>query len=66
VLKSGRAGYPPEKVAEVIWTALNIAKPAVRYAVVINKLTNWTIPRLLPARLVDRILAGQLGLRPSA
>ena len=63
-LNSGRAGYPPEKVAEVIWTALNTAKPAARYAVVINKLTNWTIPRLLPTRLVDRIIAGQLGLKP--
>ena len=63
-LSSGRAGYPPEKVAEVIWTALNTAKPAARYAVVINKLTNWTIPRLLPTRLVDRIIAGQLGLKP--
>ena len=63
-LKNGRAGYPPEKVAEVIWTALNTAKPAARYAVVINKLTNWTIPRLLPTRLADRIIAGQLGLKP--
>jgi len=63
-LKNGRAGYPPEKVAEVIWTALNTAKPAARYAVVINKLTNWTIPRLLPTRLADRIIAGQLRLKP--
>ena len=63
-LKNGRAGYRPEKVADVIWTALNTAKPAARYAVVINKLTNWTIPRLLPTRLVDRIIAGQLGLKP--
>jgi NAD(P)-dependent dehydrogenase (short-subunit alcohol dehydrogenase family) len=62
-LKTGRAGYPPEKVADAIWTALNTAKPATRYPVVINKLTNWTIPRLLPRRLVDRIIAGQLGLK---
>jgi NAD(P)-dependent dehydrogenase (short-subunit alcohol dehydrogenase family) len=62
-LKTGRAGYPPEKVADVIWTALNTAKPATRYPVVINKLTNWTIPRLLPRRMVDRIIAGQLGLK---
>jgi hypothetical protein len=26
-------------------------------------LQNWTIPRLLPARAVDRILALQLGLK---
>jgi len=63
-LKSGRAGYPPEKVADAIWTALNTAKPATRYAVVINKLANWTIPRLLPSRVVDGIIAGQLGLKP--
>ena len=62
-LKNGRAGYRPEKVADVIWTALNTAKPAARYAVVINKLTNWTIPRLLPTRLVDRLIAAQLGLK---
>jgi NAD(P)-dependent dehydrogenase (short-subunit alcohol dehydrogenase family) len=63
-LKNGRAGYPPEKVADVIWTALNTARPAARYAVVVNKLANWTIPRLLPTRIVDRIIAGQLGLKP--
>jgi hypothetical protein len=33
--------------------------------VVINRLTNWTIPRLLPRRVVDRIITGQLGLRPT-
>jgi NAD(P)-dependent dehydrogenase (short-subunit alcohol dehydrogenase family) len=62
-LKTGRQGYPPEKVGEVIWTALSAAKPAARYAVVIKALQNWTIPRLLPARVVDRIIAGQVGLR---
>jgi NAD(P)-dependent dehydrogenase (short-subunit alcohol dehydrogenase family) len=62
-LKSGRAGYPPEKVAEAIWTALNVAHPAARYPVVIKSFLNWTIPRLLPARWVDRIVAGQLGLK---
>jgi NAD(P)-dependent dehydrogenase (short-subunit alcohol dehydrogenase family) len=64
-LKSGRAGYPPETLATAIWTALTTAKPRTRYAVVINRLTNWTIPRLLPRRVVDRIITGQLGLRPT-
>jgi NAD(P)-dependent dehydrogenase (short-subunit alcohol dehydrogenase family) len=63
-LKSGRAGYPPEKVAEVIWTALTAEKPAVRYPVVIRALANWTLPRLLPRRWVDRTIAGRLGLKP--
>ena len=64
-LKTGRAGYPPEKVGAVIWTALSATKPATRYAVVINGLANWTIPRLLPRRVVDRIIAGQVGLKPA-
>jgi NAD(P)-dependent dehydrogenase (short-subunit alcohol dehydrogenase family) len=63
-LKSGRAGYPPEKVAEVIWTALTAQKPATRYPVVIHAFANWTLPRLLPRRWVDRTIAGRLGLKP--
>jgi NAD(P)-dependent dehydrogenase (short-subunit alcohol dehydrogenase family) len=62
-LKSGRAGYPPEKLAQAIWTALTTEKPRTRYAVVIDSLTNWIIPRLLPRRVVDWIITGQLGLR---
>jgi NAD(P)-dependent dehydrogenase (short-subunit alcohol dehydrogenase family) len=62
-LKTGRQGYPPEKVGEVIWQALSTAKPAARYAVVKNALANWTIPRRLPARVVDRIISKQVGLR---
>jgi NAD(P)-dependent dehydrogenase (short-subunit alcohol dehydrogenase family) len=61
-LKSGRAGYPPAKVAEVIWTALVAPSPAARYPVVMNSLANWTLPRLLPTRLLDRIIAGRVGL----
>jgi hypothetical protein len=30
--------------------------------VVPNRLTNWTIPSLLPKRVVDRLLAKRLGL----
>jgi NAD(P)-dependent dehydrogenase (short-subunit alcohol dehydrogenase family) len=55
---------PAEKVAEVIWTALTAEKPAVRYPVVIRALANWTLPRLLPRRWVDRTIAGRLGLKP--
>jgi NAD(P)-dependent dehydrogenase (short-subunit alcohol dehydrogenase family) len=62
-LKSGRAGYPPEKVAEVIWTALTEDRPRTRYPVVIKSFANWTVPRTLPRRWVDRLIAGRLGLR---
>ncbi len=57
-----KTGLPPERLGEVIYTALTTAKPKVRYAIVPKKLVNWTIPQLLPKRTVDRIIAKQFGL----
>ena len=61
-IAEGKKGYPPERVAAVIHEALTARSPKARYAVVPGRLQNWTIPRLLPARWVDRIIAAQLGL----
>ena len=55
MLKGGRDGFPPEKIAEVIETALSDDKPKARYAPVPDKLTNWILPNLLPKRIVDRV-----------
>jgi NAD(P)-dependent dehydrogenase (short-subunit alcohol dehydrogenase family) len=60
--KAGREGLTAEQVAQVILTALTHPKPQVRYAVLSNTFKQWTVPRLLPARLLDRIIAKQLGL----
>lgn len=62
MLQNGANGFPPEKLGEAIHTALTTSNPKVRYAVVPNRLTNWTIPQLLPKRWVDRITARRLGL----
>jgi NAD(P)-dependent dehydrogenase (short-subunit alcohol dehydrogenase family) len=62
----GRRGFPPERVAGVIHTALTAAKPRARYPVVPGHFQNWTLPRVLPVRTVDRIFAGRLGLKPPA
>ncbi len=42
--------------------ALTATKPRVRYPVVKGSFLNWTIPRTLPSRTVDRLIGGQLGL----
>ena len=60
----GRKGYKPERIGEVVFRALTTAKPRVRYAVVPQRLMNWSLPNLLPRRWVDRLMAGQAGLRP--
>lgn len=60
----GRRSAPPERVGEYVWTALTARRPRVRYLIVHHRLTNWTIPRLLPPRVFDRLLGSWLGLRP--
>jgi NAD(P)-dependent dehydrogenase (short-subunit alcohol dehydrogenase family) len=62
MIAGGRKGYRPERVGEVIWIALSSARPSTRYAVVPGKLLNWVLPRLLPSRFVDGLIARQLGL----
>lgn len=60
----GRTGLPGERVGTVIWKALSTPRPQVRYAVVRRPILDWVLPRLLPARLVDRIIAKRLHLMP--
>lgn len=63
MVTEGRKGHPPERIGTVIWQALTVAKPPVRYgySVVPRPLTSWLLPQLLPKRLLDRIIAGNLG-----
>jgi NAD(P)-dependent dehydrogenase (short-subunit alcohol dehydrogenase family) len=63
MLKRGRRGYPPQKVGEVVFTALMSSRPKARYVVVPRRFVNWTVPMMLPRRFVDRMLAKQLGWR---
>ena len=55
-------GLSPERLGEAIHVALTTAKPKARYAVVPKRFKNWTLPRLLPARMLDAQLAKMLGL----
>jgi short-subunit dehydrogenase len=60
-ITSGRKGLKPERVGELVLKVLTIDKPKTRYAILKGKLTNWTIPQLLPKRSVDRVFGKQLG-----
>jgi hypothetical protein len=55
-------GLSPERLGETVHVALSTAKPKARYAVVPQRFKNWTLPRLLPARILDSQLAKLLGL----
>ena len=66
MIREGRRGLEPQDVGKVVVRALTVARPKTRYPVVKGKFFNFTLPTMLPARLVDRMLGRQLGLLPPA
>jgi NAD(P)-dependent dehydrogenase (short-subunit alcohol dehydrogenase family) len=65
VVAEGRKGFSPERLGEAVHLALSTAKPKARYAVIKQRFKNWILPRLLPARMLDAVVAKQLGfIRP--
>jgi NAD(P)-dependent dehydrogenase (short-subunit alcohol dehydrogenase family) len=63
MVDSGPKGFPPVKIAKRVHASLTQEKPRYRYAIVPQRLSNWTIPRLLPARTVDKLVTDRLGLK---
>jgi hypothetical protein len=63
LIRKGRKGYPPEEVGEIVWHALTASKPHVRYAMETGGFISRLIARLLPKRVVDRIIARNLGFK---
>ncbi len=55
-------GLSPERLGEAVFVALSKTKPKARYAIVPQRFKNWTLPRLLPTRMLDAYLAKQMGL----
>ena len=62
--KEGASGFPAEVIGRTVWHALTSARPKVRYAVVPSPLPNWIIPRLMPMRILDRLVAQFMGIKP--
>jgi NAD(P)-dependent dehydrogenase (short-subunit alcohol dehydrogenase family) len=56
-------GLEASVVGNVVATALTTPKPKPRYAPVPNKLMNWWLPILMPARMIDDYVAKNLGLK---
>lgn len=62
MLDGGRTGLDPSVIAKTIETALTARKPKARYAPVPDKLTNFTLPMLLPKRVVDGFFWKRFGM----
>jgi hypothetical protein len=60
IVSEGRKGLSPERLGKAVYVALTAAKPKARYAIVPQRFKNWTLPRLLPTRMLDAIVAKQM------
>ncbi len=56
-------GLPPEKIAEVVYDALTLPKPKVRYQIAPDPMRHL-MTSVLPKRMVDKIIAKRVGLMP--
>ncbi|MEM7030804.1 MAG: hypothetical protein AAF629_14655, partial [Chloroflexota bacterium] len=59
---SGRRGRSPDVVSKTIHQALTQPKPRTRYALPDHWIMRWYLPRLLPDRWLDRLVASRLGM----
>jgi NAD(P)-dependent dehydrogenase (short-subunit alcohol dehydrogenase family) len=62
VTEARNNGLSSEHLGEAVHAALSTAKPKARYAVVPQRFKTWTLPRLLPTRMLDAQLAKLLRL----
>ena len=57
---NGRKGLPPEAVGEAVKKALTVSRPKTRYTVTPDPIRSFLV-NTLPKRVVDRLIARQLG-----
>ncbi|MEL6371442.1 MAG: SDR family oxidoreductase [Pseudomonadota bacterium] len=59
----GNEGLPADDVGELVADILEGRAKKTRYAILKNKFMMWTVPQLLPTRMVDNAIAKRFGLR---
>jgi NAD(P)-dependent dehydrogenase (short-subunit alcohol dehydrogenase family) len=57
-----KSGFPVEEFGRRVVNVFEKRRPKTRYAIVPGKFTHFTIPRLLPDRWLDRLIARNVGL----
>lgn len=62
LIEREESGLPVEKVVTAVIHALESPRPKTRYAVPRKWLTGWFLPRWLPDRILDKLIAKRLGI----
>lgn len=59
---NGRKGLPPGHIGRLVANALTDRSPRAHQVALRGRLANWTLPRAMPRRILDRVLARRMGL----
>lgn len=62
----GDSGLPPEAIGDLVLNILNGRETKTRYAILRDKFLMWTLPRLLPKRMVDKVIVERFGFPKKA
>ena len=60
--QEAKTGLAPEVIGKAVWRALTVSRPGVRFAIVPKRFVNWTIPHLIPMRILDKLVAQFFGI----
>jgi NAD(P)-dependent dehydrogenase (short-subunit alcohol dehydrogenase family) len=63
MIAEGRKGLPPDDVGQLVHHVLTTPHPRIRYPILRGQFLNYTLPRQLPSRFVNRFIAGRLHLQ---
>jgi NAD(P)-dependent dehydrogenase (short-subunit alcohol dehydrogenase family) len=66
MVQQGKDGLPAELVGDLIWKTLTTPKPRTRYAILRKPFLDGKLPRMLPTRMVDNVIARRLGFSKAA
>ena len=59
----GNTGLEADEIGDLVASIMRTQRPATRYAILKNKFLMYTLPRMLPSRTLDGILAGRFGIK---
>jgi len=62
MISQGKQGLPPEKLGEVVRTALTTSRPKIRYTVTPDPIQNLML-KTLPKHVIDNIITRRVGLK---
>lgn len=64
-IRKGKNGLSPNYVGNQIRRIFELKHPKTRYSIMPNMFINWFLPKVLPERWIDKIIAKYIGMKTS-